>query len=118
MTVRGLLLVACAPLIAFLPAGAAPSEAAPSGAVLRLASGEYHPLIGEPAPPPWFHGVHRDASAAGWRYLVAVTAGPLDAEQRLRFEEAGAEVLGYLPVHGYMLRAASEAEGTLRGLPF
>ena len=118
MTARGLLLVVCAPLIAFLPAGAAPPEAAPSGAVLRLATGDYRPLAGEPAPPAWFHGVPRDTSAAGWRYLVAVTASSLEAEQRLQIEQTGAGIVGYLPVHGYMLRVAPESESRLRGLPF
>jgi hypothetical protein len=47
-----------------------------------------------------------------------MTTGPLTPGQRAQLEEAGAALLDYLPVHGYRLRAAPQAEEEIRSLPF
>jgi hypothetical protein len=49
---------------------------------------------------------------------VAIARGPLDALERLRLEQAGAELLDYIPLHGYRLRVAPESEPAIRALPF
>src|SRR5258708_6722790 len=77
---------------------------------LRLAGGDYLPLAGKPAAPGWYDAPAVATSAAGKRYLVAIARGPLDEIERLRLEQAGAELLDVLPVHGYRLRAAPESE--------
>ncbi|HEV8702942.1 MAG TPA: S8 family serine peptidase [Candidatus Polarisedimenticolia bacterium] len=85
---------------------------------LRLAGGVFRPLAGEPAAPGWFRATPEDRSPRGRRYLVAITRAALDAEARRLLEVAGAELIDYLPVHGYRLRLSPEAEDRVRGLPF
>src|SRR6185436_1208520 len=77
----------------------------------------FHP--GETAAPPkWFHDRSQATSAKRSRYLVAITQGPLKDDERAQLASLGAEILGYLPVHGYRLRMAPPAEAAIRRLPF
>ena len=50
--------------------------------------------------------------------LVAIGRGPLNRDQRKEMEEAGAELLRYLPVHGYQLRVSAEDRERIEELPF
>ena len=88
---------------------------------LRLAGGIFRPLAGEPAAsasPAWFRPALEERSPRGARYLVAITRAALDAEERRLLQAAGAELLDYLPVHGYRLRLTPAAEDSVRSLPF
>ena len=86
-------------------------------AELQFASGAFHP--GETAAPPkWFRDRRQATSAKGSRYLVAIAQGPLKDDERAQLASLGAEILGYLPVHGYRLRMAPPAEAAIRRLPF
>ena len=85
---------------------------------LHFAAGVFHPGDAPPAVPVWFHDAALATSADGSRYLTAVTQGPLGPQERAQIESLGAEILAYLPVHGYRLRVAPEFESALRRLPF
>lgn len=115
--VRTTLFVALTVALSALPrAFAAPAAGSPE---LHLAAGTFRPL--DPASfaePGWFHAASFAHSASEWRYLVAITQGPLDAAARARMESAGAEILDYFPDHGYRVRIAPGSEDSLRALPF
>ncbi|HZN56168.1 MAG TPA: S8 family serine peptidase, partial [Candidatus Polarisedimenticolaceae bacterium] len=97
----------------------APAFAAPEPEPeLRLTSGTFRPARALPSPPAWFHETRLATSAHGSRYVVAILAGPLAAPERERLESAGAQILDYLPMHGYRLRLAPDAEAAVRRLPF
>ena len=100
-------------------AAAAPGSADDSrGLRLRLAAGTFRPLDESPAPPAWFTTSLTGALSGGPRYLVAITRGPLSAEERSRLEAAGAELLDYLPDHAYRIRVTSESADRIHALPF
>ena len=105
-----------------LATGAAVALAAAGGAKpleLRTTTGSFRPLDRhQPTPPRWYAASPLPVSANGRRYLVAITPGPLTADQRRQLEAAGAELLDYLPVHGYRLRLHPKAEAAVRALPF
>ena len=69
-------------------------------------------------PPAWYDESPRREAASGRRFLVAIAHSPLDRPQRRLLRAAGAEILGYLPVHGYRLRLSSGSAAKLRQLPF
>ena len=104
-------------LLPIFPLGAG-AAAGPSQPRLRLSGGDFLPRSGETAAPGWYDAPAVAGSAAGRRYLVAIARGPLDAGERRSLEQAGAELLDYLPVYGYRLRAAPETESAIRALPF
>ncbi len=85
---------------------------------LNLTSGRFRPLEPPAQDPPWYSGRAEHTSPRGRRYLVAITGGPLDAEQRFRLEREGARLLGYLPVNGYRVRVSPQREEKIRALPF
>src|SRR6266850_7981567 len=85
---------------------------------LRFAAGVFRPGEAPPAVGAWFHAVPTPLSARGSAYLTAITRGPMGRAERAQLEALGAEVLGYLPVHGYTLRLAPEVESAVRRLPF
>ncbi len=85
---------------------------------LRFASEVFQPLGPRSDPPAWYRAETTDDAPLGRNYRVAITVSPLTPEQRARIESAGAELLGYIPVHGYRLRVAADAEGSVRALPF
>jgi hypothetical protein len=89
-----------------------------SGMELKLASGTFRPLQAAAPPPDWYGAERVDSSASGRRYLVAITAGGLDLEQRRRLESLGAKLLDYIPANGYRLSVPPEAEQDLRALDF
>ena len=111
---RKLALLVASCLFAHALLAASPSPRAE----LRFTAGVFHPGDAAPAAPVWFHDAALATSAGGSRYLTAVTQGPLGPQERAQIESLGAEVLGYLPVHGYRLRVAPEFESALRRLPF
>ena len=86
--------------------------------VLRMAGGAFRPEGPLPEPPGWYRDFSHQRSAAGKRYLVAITRGPVTPEQRAELAAAGAELLGYVPRHGYTLRVDPEQEEALRSLGF
>ena len=96
---------------ALLAVSAAPVE-------LRFAGGVFRP--GEPPPhaPAWFHAASIPLSARGSAYVTVVTRGPIGRDERAQLEALDAEILGYVPVHGYRLRIAPATEAALRRLPF
>ena len=71
---------------------------------LRLAGATFRPLAGEAAAPAWLRTAPVETSPRGRRYLIAITRSSLDPGQRRLIEAAGAELLDYLPVHGYRVR--------------
>ncbi len=85
---------------------------------LRFAGATYRPQERDPDPPGWYRAQEQATSARGRRYLVALTHASLTSDQRRQIESAGADLLGYIPVHGYALRLAPHAEETVRALPF
>ena len=85
---------------------------------LRLIGGEFRPHASPAAAPRWYDDSSQPTSAAGKRYLVVTTDGPLTPQQRSDLEARGAELLGYLPVHGYRIRLEPGAEEAIRSLPF
>lgn len=87
-------------------------------AELRFASGVFRPGAPAPAVPAWFHAASIENSGSGSRYLAAITREALGEQARTQLESLGAEILGYLPVHGYRLRMAPESESAVRRLPF
>ena len=102
--------------LVFAPASlAAPAT---SRAALHFAAGDFRPGEPSPAAPAWFHAASIATSERGSRYLAAITRGPLGSQDRTQLESLGVEVLGYLPVHGYLLRLAAESESAVRRLPF
>src|SRR5262245_19522013 len=78
---------------------------------LRFTSGAFRPESSAAEAMPI------DASATGHRFLVAITRAPLGPAERRQIEEAGAEILDYVPVNGYRLRVPPESESSLRALP-
>ncbi len=87
--------------------------------VLKPASGHIPPLEDAAmAPPGWYRGSLRPLSAAGRRYLVAMTRGPLDERERAALESSGAAILGYIPENGYRVRLSPHDEERVRALPF
>jgi len=122
-----------ASLLAILPLHAALAWTAPGGShgvtaalELRLAGGTFRPMGAaaaqiDPAAPEWYRaaaGTPLETSARGRRYLVALARAALSPAERRQIEAAGAELLDYLPVHGYRLRLAPGAEAAVRGLSF
>ena len=106
--------VLLASLLLIPTASAAPG---PPQAEIQFAAGTFHP--GETATSPkWFHERTAATSARGSRYLIALTQGPMTEDERAQLESLGAEILGYLPVHGYRLRLAPTIESGVRRLPF
>jgi len=85
---------------------------------LKLATGSFRPAEAAAAAPPWFRENAVGASADGKLYRVAVTDAALTPEQRRQLMDAGAELLGYVPDHGYRLRLRPGSEASVRGLPF
>jgi hypothetical protein len=85
---------------------------------LRFATGDFRPGGPSPAAPSWFLAASIATSGRGSRYVVAVTKGPLGPSERAQIESLGAEILGYVPIHGYRLRVAPESESALRRLSF
>jgi len=85
---------------------------------LRFAAGTFRPLEGEPRAPDWVPRQHAETSEAGYLYLVAVASRSLGEAERAQIEALGAEILRYIPVHGYMLRVPSGSEPDLKSLPF
>lgn len=78
---------------------------------LRFSGGPFRPLAGAPAAAV-------EMSPRNERYVVAITRGGLDPAERQRLVDAGAELLDYIPVHGYRIRIAPEAVEAVRALPF
>ena len=113
MTKTGIAFVAM--LLAAGSAGAAPPD---PPVELRLKAGVFRPLETIPTAPAWYRHAPIERSPAGRRYLVAITRGPLNGVDRQRLMRAGAEILGYIPVHGYRIRVEPENETTIRALPF
>ena len=95
-----------------------PVEPVDPDPVLKLSAGSFRPNAPREAAPDWFRADPVDRSLSGRRFVVAVTRGPLDAEQRRRMESAGAEILDYFPENGYRLRVAPGADEAVRALPF
>jgi hypothetical protein len=87
-------------------------------AELRFAAGDFRPGVAAPRTPTWFDDANVSTSARGHRYVTAVLRGPISASERLELRGLGAEILGYLPVHGYRLRITPATEATVRRLPF
>jgi subtilase family protein len=85
---------------------------------LRYAAGGFRPGQSNPPAPSWYRDSQEQESPRHLRYLVAVTNAAVDAEQLGKLREAGATILGYLPVHGYRLRIAAAREAEVRALPF
>lgn len=105
----------------FVPALALPLllAAAPVPGGLHLVRGTFVPGVSAPPAPAWFRPAASPATAeSGKRYLVALTSIPLGPAEREALRGAGAELLDYLPVHGYRLRVAPENEAGVRRLPF
>lgn len=84
---------------------------------LRMAGGDFDPRLSVRSPA-WYRDTSFRAAPDGKRYVVAMARGSLDAQQRRRLEQAGAELLGYLPDHGYRLRVDPRNEAAVRELPF
>ncbi len=103
-------------LLCCVPALRAAEEKRPPQ--LRLAVETFQPLEPSMRPPSWYDGTPRREAASGRRFLVAIAHSPLDRPQRRLLRAAGAEILGYLPVHGYRLRLSSGSAAKLRQLPF
>ncbi|MEE8111540.1 MAG: S8 family serine peptidase, partial [Acidobacteriota bacterium] len=105
--------------VAMLLAAGSAGAASPDPPVeLRLKAGVFRPLETIPTAPAWYRHAPVERSPAGRRYLVAITRGPLNGVDRQRLMRAGAEILGYIPVHGYRIRVEPENETTIRALPF
>lgn len=94
---------------------------------LRLSSGVFRPPVGatdggaariSPETPGWYHADTRPTSPKGLRYLVAVSRESLTPGQRAQIEAAGAELLGYIPDHGYEVRVNGHGEAAVRALSF
>jgi len=86
---------------------------------LRLAGGTFRPGETAQALPSWFEPSPHATSANGQRYLVAIVAADQDSgTRRKELESAGAAVIGYLPVRGYLVRLSPEAEERVRDLWF
>lgn len=92
-------------LVAMLVLASSTAFAAPE---LRFAGGTFRPEEARPAA----------TSPRGERYVVAVLRDAMGPEERRRLEEAGAEILGYVPVRGYRIRVTAEEEIAVRRLPF
>ncbi len=103
-------------LVGFLLSGAFRAWAAEPALELRLLGGTFRPLAPESDSPIWFEETPLDTSVGGDRYMVAITRAPLDPDGRRRIEEAGAELLDYLPVRGYRLRVPPASEISIREL--
>ncbi|HZI92678.1 MAG TPA: S8 family serine peptidase [Patescibacteria group bacterium] len=98
-------------LVAAAPAPRPPGE-------LRFSAGLFRPQGPPSVPPEWFQDAALRTSARGHRYLVAITRSSLAPEQKAQLESQGAEILGYVPTHGYLLRTRPETEESLRSLSF
>jgi hypothetical protein len=101
----------------FLAASAGAAEPGPR-VELKLATGTFRPAETESAAPTWFRPHAVATSARGKLYRVAVTEGALTLEQRRQLSDAGAELLGYVPDHGYRIRLRPGSDSAVRGLPF
>lgn len=107
------------PIILAAPAEAGPPDREAAGRPgLRLTWGRFLPGGSALRGPSWMTGAAEQTAASGRRYLVAMTRGPLDAEQRALIGAAGAQVIGYIPLDGYRVRLDPRAEGKVRALPF
>lgn len=136
-SLRGLIPVVVAITAPAFVAPASPGFAASAASAeqeLRLAGGTIRfgppasaggpaalsPSVENPAPD-WYSAqgiVPYAASPRGRAYQVAITRAGLDAEGRRSLERAGAEILDYLPVHGYRVRLAPESIEAVRALSF
>jgi hypothetical protein len=85
---------------------------------LRFKAGTFYPTGPALLPPGWYQEAAEERSATGRHYLVAITRAGLSQEQRLQLLEAGAEILGYVPVYGYRVRVAPEDAAAVQALPF
>jgi len=85
---------------------------------LRLARGTFRPDDAPIAAPAWFRSTPALPTPRGLRHLVAITTGPLDAQQRRRIADVGGELLDYLPRNGYRLAIAPGGESAIRAMPF
>jgi hypothetical protein len=116
--------IAVVGVLVTVPSGATPAASGPGAgragrvAEIRFASGSFRPDGPVSTPPGWYRDVSERESPRGRRYLVALASGPLDPDQRHRMEKAGAEVLGYLPDHGYRVRLNPAAVESIRKLSF
>lgn len=99
-------------------AGASPGSGPAAPLELRMSRGLFHPLDPARAPEAWYAAPTVERSARGDLYRVAIAQGALSPEDRQRLETAGAELLDYLPIHGYRLRVAPENEAAIAALPF
>ncbi len=105
-------------ILVLLPALTALAGSTSDPLELRLAGGTFRPLATVQPEPGWYRAEPIDTSLRGERYLVAITNTSLGSEERRRLEDLGAEILDYVPVHGYRLRLAPAAESAIRRLPF
>src|SRR5262245_53247671 len=74
-----------------------------------------------PASPDWFAAespAPPSKSPHGRRYLLALSPGGLSPADKESLAAAGAEILDYIPVHGYRLRLPPSAEHAVRAMPF
>jgi hypothetical protein len=85
---------------------------------LKMAAGTFRPIGPPTVPPRWYVPLASPHRPERMQYLVAIGRGPLNREQRKELEEAGAELLGYLPVHGYQLRVSEEDRAAIEALSF
>ena len=100
---------------------------------LRFAGGTVRIAPGQPsksavasatlsAPAPDWFAAESPAPVAksphGRRYLLAVAPGGLAETDRATLTAAGAEILDYIPVHGYRLRLPPAAEHAVQAMPF
>lgn len=92
--------------------------AAPPVPEIRLARGTFRPDGSSLAAPSWFAPSPASGAPSGSLYVVAIASAPLGPEERAAVEATGAEILDYLPVHGYRLRLSARAESAVRRLPF
>ena len=94
------------------------AAASPKSLEIRFATGIFHPGSRSSSSPAWYADSSEKLSPKGHRYLLAVASAALDPEQLRLLEATGAKVLGYLPVHGYLVRIAPPHLDALRALPF
>lgn len=111
---RGCAILVLVALVGLIPAVGLAKESLQ----VKFATGTFEPQ-GEPLlVPGWYLGTPETVSPAGFRYLMAVTDRPLETVDRHLLEAAGAELLGYIPVNGYRIRLAPQAEQAVRSIPF
>ena len=138
MRAQGLLaaVLCLAPAVAWDATGVSSARAAETsppahelrfaGGTIRIATGaaskraDAGPTL-SPAAPDWF-AAESPAPVArsprGRRYLLALSPGGLGAADKETLVAAGAEILDYVPLHGYRLRLPAAAEHAVEAMPF